>query len=256
VAEDGSLLNGLKVRAHVDLPSGERAEVGLSQTAPGRYEATAPAPDSGSYVIGLTAEGPGGFEAQQTVGFAVAYPPDFADTRPQRAFLESIAEQTGGQVLTDPQDVFTPPAVTPRVPIDIWRALLWLAACLLPVDVAVRRLVIRREDVAAFTQPIRAVARAVAARKAPQAQPAGQTMGRLLARKESTRARTAEERGKSEPGVSRPETKIAPREPGVSQPEPPPAAPSPPPVGRPAPRAGTIASRLLESKRRRRRGDG
>ncbi len=239
VAEDGSLLNGLTVRANVNLPDGGRRELVLEQTAPGRYEAAFAAGDSGSYVVGLSAQGADGSEARQTVGFAVAYPPDFADMRTEEAFLRSIAEQTGGRVLDDPEEVFVPPTARPRVPIDIWRSLLWLAACLLPLDVAVRRLVVRREDLEAFAQPVLNAARRLREQQPPDRR-AGETMGRLLARRDAARGRSAQEE----------------RKPSVTPPRPPAAPRVQPPAGPHKPKQTTEAttSRLLEGKRRRRRG--
>ena len=148
VTEDGSLLSGLEVRANVNMPDGSRQQLLLEQTAAGSYSATVPAHASGAYVVGLVASGPGGFEARCTLGFAIAYPPDFADTRPNEPLLTSLAEQTGGHTLTEPEQAFVPPDTAPSVPLDIWRVLLWLAAILLPFDVAARRLLIRREDLA------------------------------------------------------------------------------------------------------------
>jgi uncharacterized membrane protein len=183
--EDGTWLNGLEIRANVNLPDGTRQEVVLGQTASGRYESTLDATERGAYVMGLVATGPGGFKTQQTAGFAVAYPPDFADTRMNGAFLESLAEQTGGKVLTRPENVFAPPAVVPRTLVDIWRSLLWLAALLLPLDVAVRRLALRREDLALFMQPLRSAAKRL--RPAEVGQPA--IASHLLALKKLKRER-------------------------------------------------------------------
>jgi len=243
VAEDGSLLNGLEMRANVNLPDGTRQEILLEQTAPGSYEATVTTPVSGAYVVGLTAAGPDGFNAQQTLGFAVAYPPDFADTSANEVLLKSIAEQTGGQVLTKPEEVFVPPAVVPRVPIDIWRILLWLAAVFLPLDVAVRRLVVRREDVAVLLEPVFSVAKRLS-REGPIQE--ATTVGHLLARKKA-------EQPSAEPELPLPE--IEPR-----QPEPPlePASVAEPDEATAKPEAkhpdDTVA-RLLERKRERKRQD-
>jgi uncharacterized membrane protein len=255
VAENGSLINGLEMRATVNTPDGGRAEVVLGQTAPGRYEGRFPAAGSGAYVVGLTASGPGGFQAQQTVGFAVAYPPDFADTSPNLPFLTNMAEQTGGKTLTGPEEAFQPPKVMPAVRTDLWRSLLWLAALLLPLDVAVRRLLIRREDLAVFAQLVSAaVGRVAARREAPR--PA--TMARLLARKSVHQA--SAEAPPTAPPVEIPEQR-APVSPTDRSPQPVTAevatpeersvqrTPAAPP--QPASAEKTLA-RLLDRKRRQR----
>lgn len=189
--EKGGYLDGLEITAHVNQPDGGRAEVPLTQTGPGRYEATVSAPASGSYVVGLAASGAGGFRAQQTFGFAIPYPPDLADTKQNEPFLTGLAEQTGGKVLTSPEEVFAPPAVRPRVPVDIWRGLLWVAALLLPLDVAIRRLVIQREDLAPFLELLQGFRRRVARR--PTTRPKPVTTERLLEVKRAARPRVASE---------------------------------------------------------------
>ena len=153
VAEDGELLNGLDVWANLNRPDGTRERAQLIQIAPGRYQVETETAAGGAYVAALTATGPGGMQTLRDFGFCIAYPPDLADTRRDEAFLTSLAAQTAGRVLTAPEQAFAPPASMPRVSLEIWRALLWIAALLLPLDVAVRRLVVTRKDVAAIVAP-------------------------------------------------------------------------------------------------------
>ncbi len=221
VAPSGALLNGLSLRAGLNGPGGKREEVALSQVAPGRYEASVEAADSGAYIIGLSASGPDGFSAQQTAGFAIGYPPDFAETQTQEAFLRGLAEQTGGRFITDPSEVFTRPAVMPRAPLDIWRALLWIAAILLPFDIAVRRLVIGRQELSLLAQPFYAVTAGLRSRKAARAA-RPETMNRLLARKQALRARTQEPTAPTPPS---PPSEAIP--PAMSGPAPPPPTEQP-----------------------------
>lgn len=79
------------MQAPVSLPDGSRSQLTLGQTASGRYEGTVSTPATGAYVVALTASGPGGFMAQQSLGFALAYPPDLADTQPNPGLLASLA---------------------------------------------------------------------------------------------------------------------------------------------------------------------
>jgi hypothetical protein len=244
ISADGTLLNGLAMRAAVSGPDGRREQVDISQTAPGRYEGEFEAASSGAYVLGINASGPGRFSAHQTAGFSVGYPPDFAETEPQEAFLKGLAEQTGGRVLTDPSAAFARPAAMPRVPLDIWRTLLWLAVILLPFDIAVRRLVIRREDLSAFggfTQPFaNALARARRVRAGREAARA-EHLGRLLDRKKQIRQRPA--------APAAPPFPLSPEQPAPA------AAPPAPPVPQEetAGPSGTTTDHLLQLKRRRKR---
>ena len=140
----------------------------------------------------------------------------------------------------DPEGVFQRPAVMPRVPVNIWRTLLWIAALLLPLDVAVRRLVIRREDLALFTQPLRSAARRLRVTRVVT-RPA--TIERLLTRKQAAR-RPAAPQPPIEP------IEIAPPEP-EARPAPSPEAPEPS-AEQPAPPREpeeSTTSRLLRRKR-------
>jgi len=261
VAADGSLINGLAMRAAVSGPDGRREEIEIPQTAPGRYQGEFEASDSGAYVLGISATGPGrfrlrgrrssasadeGVSAHQTAGFSVGYPPDFAETEPQEALLKGLAEQTGGRVLARPEDAFAPPEVTPRVPLDIWRSLLLLAAVLLPFDVAVRRLVIRREDLHLFTEPL-ANALARLRRRSPRELAREEHIERLLERKKRVRLGDAA-------AVAPPPAPAVPGHQAATTSEPPPAT-TPEPAqeqGPVVPSAGTT-DHLLRLKRRRKK---
>lgn len=255
VAQDGELLSGLDIQANVNLPDGSRRQVRLEQTAAGRYSAQVQTPVSGPYVVGLTAEGPEGFSATQTVGFAMAYPPDYADTEPNDALLAGIAEQTGGSVLTGPEDVFSPPAEVPTVPIDIWRLLLWIAAVLLPIDVGVRRLLITRDDVARAFAAAMSVVAAARARLRPRRIEAPSTAGHLLDHIKASRSERPVDVPRIDLGTTRSGADGArPADADIPRVEEPVASASSRGDGKPVADGDTFG-RLLKKKRERREGD-
>lgn len=104
----------------------------------------------------------------------VPYPPEYADIGPQPGFdrggrlLGQVATATGGRTLAQPQEAFAPdlPPAYGRVPLAWW--LLMAATLLLPLDVAVRRLNLRRADLAEWTAAARAWVGARRARVEPQ----------------------------------------------------------------------------------------
>ncbi len=246
VDSDGALLNGLEMRGAVNLPDGSREEIALAQTGPGRYEGTAPTPAIGPYVVGLNATGPDGFEDHRTVGFAVAYPPDFADTQPNPRLLTRLAEQTGGAVLETAENVFVRPEIAPRTSQDVWRLLLWLAAILLPLDVAVRRLVITREDLAAFTQPVAALMGSFRVSR-PETRRT-RTLDRLMTRKDAGRTVPGDEELAH---VPLPDIRPGDVPPGPEGTAPPvDQQPAAEPAQEQPDDAKTTTSRLLERKRR------
>ncbi len=177
IREDGTVINGLDVRATMAMPDGSRREMSLPQSGPGTYATEVEAAASGPYVVGVNAQGAGGFAARQSIGFSVDYPPDYADTEPNDSLLRSLARQTGGQVMSDPAAAFEPPEIAPKRRTDIWRMLLWLAALLLPLDVAVRRLVVSREDVARIVAMVGVAASRL---KRTRREPEPATVDRLL----------------------------------------------------------------------------
>ncbi len=244
VAEDGTLLGGLEMRANVNLPDGTREQILLEQTAPGSYSAFVSTPVSGPYVVALVALGPDGFSDQQTLGFAMAYPPDFADTQSNEPLLQNLADQTGGEALTGPEQVFVPPKQVPSVPIDIWRLLLWLAAVLLPIDVGVRRLVVRREDLMQIVAAVASLTGRLRRRRRPEEPTA---VAHLLTHIKSGR----EQREAAKPSpptidTTRPTPEPKP-EPGPVPEPPSPAAPTEPEEEA----AQDTVGRLLERKRKR-----
>jgi len=94
-----------------------------------------------------------------------------------------VAQQTGGVMLTQPEEVFSPPEVFPRTHTDIWRTLLWIAALLLPLDIAVRRLYVRAADVAEAVAAVRARLASARGRAAPESG----TVDHLLQRQREVR---------------------------------------------------------------------
>jgi uncharacterized membrane protein len=120
----------------------ERSEtVRLRQTGPRRYEGTFNLWGRGSYqVVGV---GTGAGRADRVVtGFVVPYSPEYLRFRSAPAVLREIAGTTGGRLLTGAEagaEVFLrdrKPKSTSR-PVFDW--FLLLLACLLPLDVGVRR---------------------------------------------------------------------------------------------------------------------
>lgn len=137
---DGSYLNGAEGTLGVVSPSGEVTEVGLRQTAPGRYEAEVAATEPGSYITQVSLAGEGQILQAPTTGFAVGYSPEYRALGPNTAALSRIAAITGGREVAAPEEVWSDdlPPVLSTLPLA-WPLLL-LALLLLPIEVAVRRL--------------------------------------------------------------------------------------------------------------------
>ncbi len=224
----------LDLAAKVTGPHGESTTLALRQTAPRQYSATFPLAGKGRYQIAIAGAGSGENGAQRqeqaTAGFAVPYSPEYLRFKSDPMLLKTIAERTGGRVLSaNDLDVF-PTARDAREssrPVFDW--FLFALAILVPVDVALRRVQLDRsvirgwfsrgregeseETMSALLQRKKQVSRALAARAEPSfktapstpaasqassaqpseaAPPAASTTERLLAKKRK-RTRESEE---------------------------------------------------------------
>jgi hypothetical protein len=165
-AQTGNYLNGLTLEANVVGPDGLTQTVSLSQVAPGRYVGDFVPTAEGAYLLRVTGTDPAqpwGAPAAvaQTAGWVLSYSPEYqlapANSSGLTAgsqLLVRLAEATGGYVLRSTSDnrlafadLFKHDLKAPAQPTQpVWPWLLTLAAVLLPLDIAMRRLVVTRHD--------------------------------------------------------------------------------------------------------------
>ena len=139
-------------------------ELTLASTGPGRFEGDLPTDQVGSYLLHVTQSAGGVVKHTNTFGLVVPYSPEYRDLGTDLNSLRAIAHAGGGTLITDPSQVYSVPVPPAQAAQALDELLLVLAILLFPVDVAIRRLLLRVEDVpewkAAFK---RAPARAIAA---------------------------------------------------------------------------------------------
>jgi hypothetical protein len=227
----------LDVTATVIGPRDRSENVTLRQVGPRRYQAKLPLWGEGRYQVMV--KGRAGERTEQVpAGFIVPYSPEYLRFRSNHIALEEIARKTGGRVLgptATADDVF-PQDRQPKSssnPVFDW--FLVALACLLPLDIALRRVQLDwRAMLGAF--------------KRRKAEGSGATMGRLLDRKREVRE------GFTQPAAPRPVVAARPKRPAKPlAAKPKPAAPPQPKSAAPPkpPAEGTTTSRLLERKRQR-----
>ena len=153
--KDASFLNFLQIQGRLKPPSMESRPLRLTQTGPGRYEATFDANDNGNYLVSLSytkpdpLPGPDGEKKPETVlirtGATVPYSPEFRELDANEPLLQEVLQHAGGRRLAmDPQqdEVFSreglPPSLS-RQPVWPW-VVQWLLLPLFLLDVAARRL--------------------------------------------------------------------------------------------------------------------
>ncbi|OYW21569.1 MAG: hypothetical protein B7Z55_05655, partial [Planctomycetales bacterium 12-60-4] len=237
VAEDfHSEESFLEVQAKLAGPNDKSETVTLRQVSPRRYQATVPLWGHGRYHAVAKATGSERDE-QAFGGFIVPYSPEYLRFRSNRQTLSEIASRTGGRILEgDPKvdDVYHAGRELKQTTRPIFDWFLIALACLVPLDVAIRRVQIDGSVIWNLFRRRKAEATA--------------TMGTLLQRKQqvSETLQRREERPLAPPSsmprsvTSRPKTE--------------PLKPPPPPV--PSPETGSdqpmsTTERLLQRKKKR-----
>ena len=158
--DDGEYLNGLDLTTAITPP--DLDDVGdapdtltIPQVAPGRYEVAFTPEDEGAYlvrVVGSTGsvEETANVSVAQTAGWVLSYSAEYQLQETDLRHLDAIASLTGGSSLeTTPEAVFEHDLTLQNATEPIWQLLLTLAALLLILDIAVRRIVITPSDIAA-----------------------------------------------------------------------------------------------------------
>jgi hypothetical protein len=143
----GEMITDALIKARVVLPEGDIEELDLFQVAPGRYEASLGATQIGSYLVNIYQEdGEGNIVDQVSSGYSVSFPPEYEKSGPDTFLLSQLADVTGGQFAIDPASVFRHTNQPISRYFDLWFYLLMVAICLLPIDIAVRRLSLTGES--------------------------------------------------------------------------------------------------------------
>jgi len=141
------------VTARVDDPNLRGSTVQLEPTAPGRYEAAFAASAQGSYEITLEARGAGHAETGQT-GLDVPYSPEFRVTGTNLPFLSALARAGGGSLVTQPDSAWAQDLAGLQAEQSLSGLMWFVALLLLPIDIGIRRLLLRKKDLVALRDAI------------------------------------------------------------------------------------------------------
>lgn len=187
--------SGASVTVNALEPDLSGASLTLSPTGPGRYEGDLATDQVGSYLLHVSQSAGGVVRHTTTTGLVVPYSPEYRDLGTDTATLRAIAQAGGGALLTNLSNIFKLPVPQVTATQSISELLLILAILLFPLDIALRRLVFRIEDVPAWQAALR---REKISRTKPV--PAEATVTRLRERVEGIRAaRAAEPRAPKKP---------------------------------------------------------
>ncbi|NOG48314.1 MAG: hypothetical protein HND48_01860 [Chloroflexi bacterium] len=176
----GGFVNGLALSVSVVDPGLTARLIPLRQTAPGQYEATFVPAQEGAYLLAVNGGGSDGTTVTQTSGWVMSYSREYAAGRSE-SILPRIAAITGGGRLTDGLGSAFARTLTARGgAAPVFPLLLIAALLLLPIDIAVRRVLINRSDLARLAAALRA-------RSRPAAEAATGRMAALMDARERAR---------------------------------------------------------------------
>ncbi len=158
------ILSGATVDVNAVTPDLADQQLTLASTGPGRFEGDLPTDQVGSYLLHVTQSVGGVVKHTNTVGVVVPYSPEYRNLGTDTNSLRAIAQAGGGSLITDLSQLYSVPVPPAQAEQALDELLLVLAIILFPIDVALRRLVLRIEDVPAWKAAFkRAPARPVAA---------------------------------------------------------------------------------------------
>ncbi len=238
---DGSFWNDLSFTANLLAPDGQSTAASLRQAAPGQYEVDFTPDQEGAYFVTITGAGPDGDRFSDVSGWVMRYSQEYALTGTNTELLSTISQITGGRDLSsDPAAAFRPGLNARSSSTPIWPLLLVIALLLLPLDIAVRRLVITRSDL----QRLRGALSGRQSDAAPDARLSSLRAARDRARQQIT---TDAEPVPSVMPAQRPSAS------SPTAPRPEPAAPTKP--SEVPDESANIGSRLLQNRRRRQHDD-
>jgi hypothetical protein len=169
-------------------------QVELIQVAPGEYRAILTTPEPGTYFVQIHGQDNDGRDVLRHVaGLVVPYSSEYRPGQNNPTMLESLMQLTGGNTLAEPGMAFAgnlPPVTRAQ---EVALPLLLLALLLLPFDIAVRRVLLHRRDVA----DVRAWLQR--SRLNPRAAPAASTSESMLTRLAKAKGRAGTSRTPATP---------------------------------------------------------
>ena len=192
IEPDGSPRDLYATSAVVVGPDIEPRTVGLTQVAPGVYEAPLGEIDPGAYVVRITQSRPGSTPLGRTIGLVAPTAAEYRQLGANEPFLAALRSASGGSVIATALDPWKHDLTATDRFTDLWPALLVLALLLWPLDIALRRLSLGRRELAAARARVASLGR-----RGRVAGPRTATAAGLLAASE--RARSAEGRAALRP---------------------------------------------------------
>lgn len=163
VDTNNQMMNFMQSKAVVISPSGDAIPISLQQTGPGSYHAEFDAIETGAWLVNIAFQDASGeLTGRIPTAVTVPYPREYASTTHNASLLHQLARQTGGRVLSIDDiefvDLFDDSTISqPVSPQSMWDLLAVIAASMLILDVAIRRLWIDKQSMQSMLSPVEKV---------------------------------------------------------------------------------------------------
>ena len=149
VESEDPLPEGTTGTARVVAPNGAPMNLELARSGPNQLSGTLEATAAGSYLVSTDLVAGDAAVYRDTVGAVRSYSGEYLPGEADTTLLRDVASATGGRLNPSPAQVFDPDLPAGMRRVDIWHWLALIAALLLPLDIALRRVIVTREDLAA-----------------------------------------------------------------------------------------------------------
>ena len=144
LSENGDFLNELDSDISLIGPDLKKKDLAISQTAPGKYELEFPTKEIGPYFLNIMQKQSGEIVNTQVTGTVVSYPEEYLVSNANEPLLTQLSSVSGGKYNITVEDAFRPPENPVVLRIHLWRPFLITALILLLIDIALRRIDMRR----------------------------------------------------------------------------------------------------------------
>ncbi|MYB65820.1 VWA domain-containing protein [Candidatus Poribacteria bacterium] len=142
--ENGEFLNELDSDISLIGPDLKKKDLSISQTAPGKYELEFPTKEIGPYFLNIMQKQAGDIVNTQVTGTVVSYPEEYLVSNANEPLLSQLSSVSDGKFNISAADAFRPPENPVVLRIHLWRPFLIAALILLLIDIALRRIDMRR----------------------------------------------------------------------------------------------------------------
>ncbi|NOK63883.1 MAG: VWA domain-containing protein [Chloroflexi bacterium AL-W] len=151
----GRAQTGLRLVGQLISSDGENIEVALQEVAPGKYRTSVGDARPGVYLAQIIAQDADGEPVGSvTAGAVMPRSIEYRSRGGNPALLEALYQDTNGRLDPEPGAVFDTGTTSQGATGEIAIPLLWMALWLFPVDIALRRLIFARYQVAAALQRV------------------------------------------------------------------------------------------------------